>query len=133
MLFFKVPYLDEESVFGQTLLYDCSINRVEQNSERVLENALLVLEKMIMEVDEFSKKSKNSCFSKNHISSKEKPIPKGERGFCRSRSPLQNAPRVFSIRTYFRGLIIFRRWGIFQKKKTAVAKNFCKITPNRLN
>ena len=62
MLFFKDPYLDEKGVSGQTLLYDCSINRVEQNSEGVLENALLVFEKMIMEVGEFSKKSKNSCF-----------------------------------------------------------------------
>ena len=97
MLFFKDPYLGKENVSGQTLSSRCSIDRVEQNSQGVLENGFLVFEKMLVEVDEFSKKSKNSCFSKNRISSKEKPISKRQGGFCRSRSPLQNAPRVFPI------------------------------------
>ena len=62
MLFFKDPDLSKGNVSGQTLSSRCSTNRVEQNSEGVLENALLVFEKMIMEVGEFSKKSKNSDF-----------------------------------------------------------------------
>ena len=97
MLFFKDPDLGEEIVSGQTLSSRCSIDRVEQNSEGVFEKDLLVFAGQVPEVDEFSKKSKNSCFSKNHISSNKKPISKVEREFCRSRSPLQNAPRVFPI------------------------------------
>ena len=62
MLFFKDPDLGEEIVSGQTLPSRCSTNRVEQNSQGDLENAFLVFEKMIVEVGEFSKKSKNSCF-----------------------------------------------------------------------
>ena len=42
MLFFKDPDLGEEIVSGQTLSYDCSINRVEQNSEGVMKKDLLV-------------------------------------------------------------------------------------------
>ena len=71
MLFFKDPDLGEEIVSGQTLPSSCSTNRVEQNCRGVLEKDLLVFAEMIVEVDIFSKKSKNSCFSKNHIFSKE--------------------------------------------------------------
>ena len=120
MLFFKDPDLGEGSVSGQTPSSSCSTNRVEQYSEGVLENAFLVFEKMIMEVDEFSKKSKNTCFSKNHISSKEKPIPKRQRGFCRTRSPLQNAPIPEVTRLDFYGLMIFLRWAFFQRKKLPI-------------
>ena len=116
MLFFKVPYLDEKSVFGQTLLYDCSINRVEQNSEGVLENAFLAFEKMIIEVGEFSKKSKNSCFSKNHLF-------KGKAHFKRGKGVLQISISS-SKRTYARGNLprFFRTYdflkeGYFFKEK----------------
>ena len=68
MLFFKDPDLSEEIVSGQTPSSSCSINRVEQNCQGVFEKDLLVFAEMIMEVGEFSKKSKNSCFSKNRIS-----------------------------------------------------------------
>ena len=117
MLFFKVPYLDEKSVFGQTLLYDCSINRVEQNGQGVLENAFFLFEKMITEVDKFSKKSKNSSFSKNRISSKKSLNSKRQGGFCRARSPLQSAPMHEVIRLDFFGLMIFLRQAFFSKKK----------------
>ena len=62
MRFFKDPDLGEGIVSGQTLSSRCSTNRVEQNTQGALENAFLVFEKMIIEVGEFSKKSKNSCF-----------------------------------------------------------------------
>ena len=104
MLFFKDPDLGKENVSGQTLSSRCSIDRVEQNRKGILENAFLVFEKMIMKFDEFSKKSKNSCFSKNRISSKKKPISKRQGGFCRSRSPLQNALEFFQFERIFADL-----------------------------
>ena len=107
MLFFKDLYLGEEAISGQTLSYRCSINRLEQNSEGVLEKDLLMFAGQVPEVDEFSKKSKNSCFSKNRISSKKKPISKWRGGFCRSQSPLQNAPIPEVTRLDFFGLMIF--------------------------
>ena len=62
MLFFKDPDLGEGIVSGQTLSSRCSTNRVEQNSEEDLKKDLLVFAGQVPGVDEFSKKSKNSCF-----------------------------------------------------------------------
>ena len=64
MLFFKDPDIGKEIVSGQTLSSRCSINRVEQNSEVVLKKDLLAFAWQVPEVDEFSKKSKNTSFSK---------------------------------------------------------------------
>ena len=81
MLFFKDPDLGEEIVSGQTPSSSCSTNRVEQNSEGVLENAFLVFEKMLIEVGEFTKKSKNSCFQKIISFLRKSESQKGKGGF----------------------------------------------------
>ena len=62
MLFFKDPDLGKEIVSGQTLSSRCSINRVEQDTEGVLKKDLLMFAWQVLEVGEFSKKSKNSDF-----------------------------------------------------------------------